>query len=196
MNTYYDILSISENALASEIKSAFRKLAKQYHPDLNSAENAKEKFIEVEVAYSCLSDSKTRLAYDRLLKMQRMERANPRVRQKYQQDVNRRSGKGNKRAQAHSEMSYQQYKRDQLFRFSFFSVVLKILFTIIIGALLMVGFVRLGKIFYGPNSDEWGQNVSVYFLAFVYIFSLMGLIYLYEYFVKYVIVGKPKGNNG
>lgn len=194
MSTYYDILGISENAQSSEIKSAFRKLAKQYHPDLNSAENAKEKFIEIEVAYSCLSDSKTRLAYDRLLKMQQMERVNPRVKQKYQQDVNRRSGKGNKRAQAHSKMSYQQYKRDQLFRFSILSVALKTLFTIIAGALLMVGFVRLGKVLYGPNSDEWGKNTSIYFLAFVYIFSLMGLIYLYEYFVKYVIVGRPKNN--
>lgn len=192
MSTYYDILGISEKAQSSEIKSAFRKLAKRYHPDLNPAENAKEKFIEIEVAYSCLSDSKTRLAYDRLLKMQRMERVNPRVKQKYQQDVNRRTGKGNRRAQAHSEMSYQQYKRDQLFRFSILSVALKTLFTIIAGALMMVGFVRLGKILYGPNHDEWGKNTSIYFLSFVYIFSLMGLIYLYEYFVKYVIVGRPK----
>ncbi|WP_107037453.1 J domain-containing protein [Brumimicrobium mesophilum] len=194
MSTYYTTLEISENADSSEIKKAFRKLAKQYHPDLNSSENAKDKFIEIEVAYSCLSDRKTRLAYDRLLKMQRMQRANPRVKQKYQQDVNRRTRKGNSRAQAHSKMNYQQYKRDQLFRYSILSVALKTLFTIIAGAILMVAFVRLGRVLYGPNSDEWGQNLSIYFLAFVYIFSLIGLIYLYEYFVKYVIVGKPKNN--
>ncbi|RYM34558.1 hypothetical protein ERX46_04070 [Brumimicrobium glaciale] len=192
MSTYYEILGITENADAAEVKKAFRKLAKQYHPDLNSAENAKEKFIEVEVAYSCLSDSKTRLAYDRLLKLQRMERANPRVKQKYQQDVNRKTRTGTRRAQSHSKMSYQQYKRDQLFRTSFAAIIFKTIFTIVFGGLLMFLFYQVGLKLYGPTSEKWGQNSSAYILSTVYIFSLIGLIYLYEYFVRYLVVGRPK----
>lgn len=192
MSTYYYILGILENADSTEVKKAFRKLAKQYHPDLNSAENAQEKFIEVEVAYSCLSGSKSRLAYDRLLKLQRMERANPRVKQKYQQDVNRRTRTGTHRAQSHSKMSYKQYKRDELFRTSFLAIIFKTLFTIVVGALLMVVFYYLAVYLYGVQTGKWTEYTSSYFLSVVYVFSLIGLIYLYEAFVKYVIVGRLK----
>ena len=48
---YYDVLGVSRNASADEIKSAYRKLAKKYHPDLNKAPDAAEKFKEVNEAY-------------------------------------------------------------------------------------------------------------------------------------------------
>ena len=53
---YYEVLGVSKTASDTEIKSAFRKLAKQYHPDLNKDKDAPEKFKEVQEAYEVLSD--------------------------------------------------------------------------------------------------------------------------------------------
>lgn len=62
----YDILGVKKTAKEKEIKATYRKLAKQYHPDLNpDNKQADEKFKEISAAYSLLSDKKKRAAYDR-----------------------------------------------------------------------------------------------------------------------------------
>ena len=62
---YYDILGVNRNASDDEIKSAFRKLARQYHPDVNKEPDAEEKFKEINEAYGVLSDADKRARYDR-----------------------------------------------------------------------------------------------------------------------------------
>ena len=61
---YYEVLGVSKSASDLEIKRAYRKLAKQYHPDVSIEENAEEKFKEVQEAYDVLSDEQKRAAYD------------------------------------------------------------------------------------------------------------------------------------
>lgn len=61
---YYEILGVSKTASQDEIKSAFRKLAKKYHPDVSKEENAAEKFKEAQEAYAVLSDEDKRKKYD------------------------------------------------------------------------------------------------------------------------------------
>ena len=61
---YYEVLGVSKDASLAEIKSAFRKLAKKYHPDISKEPNAAEKFKEAEEAYSVLSDETKRKQYD------------------------------------------------------------------------------------------------------------------------------------
>ncbi len=54
---YYEVLGVSKQASADEIKRAYRKKAKQYHPDINKDPDAEEKFKEVQEAYEVLSDA-------------------------------------------------------------------------------------------------------------------------------------------
>lgn len=61
---YYDILGVGKRAGADDIKSAYRKLARQLHPDVNKAADAQRKFTEVQNAYDVLSDGKKRGVYD------------------------------------------------------------------------------------------------------------------------------------
>ena len=61
---YYEILGLPRTASAEEIKAAFRKLARQYHPDVSKEENAEEKFKEINEAYGVLSDDQKRARYD------------------------------------------------------------------------------------------------------------------------------------
>ncbi|MEA1982553.1 MAG: J domain-containing protein [Campylobacterota bacterium] len=60
----YETLEISENASESEIKKAYRKLARQYHPDVNKEASAEEKFKEINSAYEILSDKQKKQQYD------------------------------------------------------------------------------------------------------------------------------------
>jgi molecular chaperone DnaJ len=62
---YYEVLGISRSASKDEIKSAFRRLARQYHPDVSDATDAEERFKEINEAYAVLSDDERRAAYDR-----------------------------------------------------------------------------------------------------------------------------------
>lgn len=61
---YYDILSVPRDADAAAIKKAYRKLAKQYHPDVNPEESARNKFNEIQEAHDVLSDPDKRKRYD------------------------------------------------------------------------------------------------------------------------------------
>lgn len=61
---YYDRLGVSKDASQDEIKRAYRKMSKKYHPDINKEPGAEEKYKEVQEAYETLSDDQKRAAYD------------------------------------------------------------------------------------------------------------------------------------
>ena len=63
---YYDTLGVSRGAPAEEIKRAYRKLARRYHPDVSKEKNAEAKFKDVQEAYEVLKDPEKRASYDQL----------------------------------------------------------------------------------------------------------------------------------
>ena len=65
MRDPYTVLGLAKGASAAEIKSAFRKLAKKYHPDQSTEPKAKERFAEIGQAYEILGDEKKRASFDR-----------------------------------------------------------------------------------------------------------------------------------
>ena len=65
MRDPYTVLGVSKSASADDIKKAYRRLAKQFHPDQSSDPKAKDQFAEVGTAYEILGDEKKRGAFDR-----------------------------------------------------------------------------------------------------------------------------------
>jgi len=63
---YYDILGLQRGASADDIKGSYRKLARKYHPDVNKAADAEDRFKEIGEAYQVLKDPEKRAAYDRM----------------------------------------------------------------------------------------------------------------------------------
>ncbi|MGZ6343647.1 MAG: DnaJ domain-containing protein, partial [Candidatus Limnocylindrales bacterium] len=61
---YYEILGVARSATDEELKKAFRRLAQQWHPDVNTTPEAAEQFKEINEAYQILSDPQRRQAYD------------------------------------------------------------------------------------------------------------------------------------
>lgn len=70
MKNYFQILGLTASASESEIRSAYRSLAKRYHPDVNKQEDAKAIFIQINEAYEVLSNTESRMKYLERLKYQ------------------------------------------------------------------------------------------------------------------------------
>ncbi len=62
---YYEVLGVARGANDDELKKAYRRLAKQYHPDTNKDQGADARFIEINEAYETLNDPQKRSLYDR-----------------------------------------------------------------------------------------------------------------------------------
>jgi curved DNA-binding protein len=63
---YYKVLGVERGATADQVKAAYRRLARKYHPDVSKEPNAEERFKEVQEAYEVLRDAEKRAAYDQL----------------------------------------------------------------------------------------------------------------------------------
>lgn len=71
---YYKTLGVAEDADTKAIKTAYRKLARKYHPDVSKESNAEAQFKEVSEAYEVLSDEAKRAEYDQLKKYGNIQR--------------------------------------------------------------------------------------------------------------------------
>ena len=62
---YYEVLGVAKDASSSDLKNAFRSLARKYHPDRSQEDDAENKFKEIQEAYAVLSDAEKRAQFDR-----------------------------------------------------------------------------------------------------------------------------------
>lgn len=75
--SYYQVLGVSQTATSEQIKQAYRKLARQYHPDVSDSADAEARFKEINAAYDTLSDSLKRADYDQTLTDSGVRRGSP-----------------------------------------------------------------------------------------------------------------------
>lgn len=99
---YYKILGLTKSASEDDIKRAYRKLARKYHPDVNKATSAEEKFKEVSEAYEVLKDPEKRKKYDDY--GQNWEQAGSRAKPEWQWDF-RQQGQGRERPNQYQHAS-------------------------------------------------------------------------------------------
>ncbi|MGK7930184.1 MAG: DnaJ C-terminal domain-containing protein [Microcystaceae cyanobacterium] len=93
LRNYYEILGVSKDATSEEIKKSFRKLARQYHPDVNPGDKtAEEKFKDINEAYDTLSDEGKRLDFDQQF-FGKTKRFNPRSKERIPRSSNGNSNK-------------------------------------------------------------------------------------------------------
>lgn len=164
MTDYYKVLGVPKQATQDEIKRAYRKLAKETHPDVNPNKDAQEKFVVIGEAYAILGDPEKRKTYHyRIARMQReviRRRAEAQTRANSKQsskDFN--SGReydewvrqAREKAQSHAGMSYADFKKSRFFRteaklylilqqFVFAFTILLSIFIMAIPTLLMFNF--------------------------------------------------------
>jgi hypothetical protein len=105
---YYRILGISENADIEEIKNAFRRKAKAYHPDINKAEGAHEMFIDINEAYNYLMDLHGNSTYNSASQGSQDEF--------YRQWIVREQAKARERAAQRVRMRFEEFRRSSVYR--------------------------------------------------------------------------------
>ena len=112
MRSHYEILGVSQTASQQEIKVAFRKLAKKYHPDISKLPNAQELFVQATEAYEILSDPVFRRYYD--AKEEQVEPQTPRDKreQRRKQAFEQAEKRAAERADQYSQESYVKFDSD------------------------------------------------------------------------------------
>ena len=156
MNTshYYKILGISENATLRDIKEAFRQKAKAYHPDINKDEGANEHFLDINEAYTYLTDMHSRGPGAPVDK--------PSMDEYYRQWMERERQKARARASQRAQMRFEEFRKSEVYKTTsmlshmvdYFLMLLG-LFIIIAGGL---GFYSTGL--YITEDDQEVLNVS------------------------------------
>ncbi len=146
MKNYYQILEINRLSSNSEIKSAFRRLAKKFHPDTNKSINATAKFIEIYEAYEILIDNDKRKIYDDLFFAKELEVVvsdNNREREQNSYDSFR------KKAQSNAE-KFSRKKYKDFFKEVFIDAVATILGVILYTVIRFLIAVIIQILFWGP----------------------------------------------
>ncbi len=170
-------------------------MAKQLHPDMNPDKDTTKEFVELEEAYSGLSNKHSRLAYDQLLRFEREKINNPTMNRKYASTVRKRTAPRRKRAVYHSSLSYEQYMRDEKYNASFFGVFLKVIFLLGTSAAYFGWLISIGLKMSRQIQRNIEPDMPPMLFGLIVLLSLpviIGLSYLYEPLVKYIIVGRSK----
>ena len=159
---YYEILGLHAGSSVDEIKKAYRKKARLYHPDINTSPDAKDLFIRVTEAYEFLLANHTKIKSDDQAFHQAMEDW-----RKYRQD------RSHKRATAYAHTSYSTFKNTRFYKTTRILDGTTIIFSFVISIMVLI-YTVFGYVFRLRHPIAGLENPSV--LVFIMLL-IMGLIF-------------------
>jgi hypothetical protein len=173
INNYYEILGIQSNASIDDIKKAYRKKARLYHPDINPAPDAKDHFISITEAYEFLIANYQKNKTDDQLYQQAMDDW-----RKYRQDRSR------KRASVYARSSYETFKSSKFYKttriFDRTSIIFSFIVSIMVLTYTVYGyFFRLKHPI--PGLEKPSVFAFIMLLLLGMIFFIVSFIYLRAY---------------
>ncbi|NNF01527.1 MAG: J domain-containing protein [Bacteroidia bacterium] len=117
MDNYYKILGLDNGASIADVKSAYRELAKKYHPDINPSPHAKQVFIRITEAYQCLTDPQKKYSHEqRKRRAQGRSAANSTRSDLNEEWMRQRQQEARRRAEEFARMNYTTFRQTQTFR--------------------------------------------------------------------------------
>jgi hypothetical protein len=173
INNYYEILGIQSNASIDDIKKAYRKKARLYHPDINPDPDAKDHFISITEAYEFLIANYQKIKTDDQLYQQAMDDW-----RKYRQDRSR------KRASVYARSSYETFKSTKFYKTTRIFDGTSIIFSFIVSIMVLV-YTVYGYFFRLKHPIPGLEKPSVFafimLLLLGMIFFIVSFIYLRAY---------------
>ena len=112
MPNHYQTLGLSHEASADDIKSAYRSLAKKYHPDVSHLPDAEDRFIDITEAYEILSDPVKRRRYDLTRHSPSPRMARARKQAAYEEYVKKQQESAREKAKEYSKVKYQKFDHE------------------------------------------------------------------------------------
>jgi hypothetical protein len=174
LNDYYSILDLPIDSSVEEIKKAYRKKARLYHPDINHSPDAISRFISITEAYEFLLANHDKIKTDQQAYEKAMEDW-----RKYRQDRSRR------RAKAYARTSYGTFKNTRFYKSTRIMDGTTIIFSFIISIIVLV-FSVIGYVFRLrhpiPGLDKPSVFAFIMLLILGLVFFVVALIYLLAYF--------------
>lgn len=173
LTDYYEILGIPSNSTIDEIKKAYRKKARLYHPDINPSPDAKDHFIAITEAYEFLVTNHEKIKSDEQVYQEAMEDW-----RKYRQDRSR------KRATVYARSSYSKFKNTNFYRTTRILDGTTIVFSFVVSIIVL--FYTIYGYFFRlkhpiPGLDKPSVFSFVMLLLLSLIFFVVSFIYLRAY---------------
>ncbi len=167
---YYEILGIPANSSLEDVKKAYRKKARLYHPDINPSPEAKDLFISVTEAYDFLLANFEKITHDEEAYNQAMEEW-----RKYRQD------RSHQRAKSYARVSFSHFKKTSLYKSTRIFDATTIIFSLIISVMVLIytvfGYIyRLRHPIPGLEKPTVSGFIMLLFLSL--IFFVVSIIYL------------------
>ncbi len=147
---YYHILGVSENATLSEIKNAFRRKAKTFHPDINKSEGAHEQFININEAYTFLVDLHSNTTGESAFLKRREDY--------YNHWIKREREKARAKAAKRAQMNFNSFKNSPVYRTTTLLSCIIDFFLLFLGIFMIIAAV-LGLYKQGLYIEDNGEEV-------------------------------------
>lgn len=173
LQDYFNVLGLPAGSSVEEIKKAYRKMARIYHPDINHSPDAKDKFISVTEAYEFLLAYREKIISDEQAYQQAMEDW-----RKYRQDRSR------KRATAYAGSSYNNFKKTSFYKttriFDGTTIIFSFITSIIVITYTIYGYTYRSR-HPLPGMDKPSVFAFVMLLLLGVVFLVVSLIYMIAY---------------